>query len=282
MSIRRPSAGTAAAHEAAAERSVAPTRPPSFRTRSRVGRYPPSPGARPRQFPQRVSVFVPANPRMRAATARHGANPQPGPPLTALPTKQKTWTARGRCASGATARSPTTPRPARCLRTTDVHTSRLRQEHDAQNETHRGSRSARNAEIPERGAARKDHRHPDADGRGRHHPRAGVDGVLLVFDRAELARLFFAVAVVGVLALARRRRGDGKSVLLVAHGILVAVCGIALIDAPIAWVPRSAHMFLLPLAAAAAFIFEARERYGLSLRRSTSTDRSPRPGRSGR
>ncbi|MEK5756816.1 hypothetical protein, partial [Acinetobacter variabilis] len=93
---------------------------------------------------------------------------------------------------------------------------------------------------------------------------------------AELAGLFFAVAVVGVLALARRRRGDGKSVLLVAHGILVAVCGIALIDAPIAWVPRSAHMFLLPLAAAAAFIFEARERYGLSLRRSTSTDRSPR------
>lgn len=89
-----------------------------------------------------------------------------------------------------------------------------------------------------------------------------MDGVLLVFDRAELAGLFFAVAVVCVLALARRRRGDGKSVLLVAHGIVVAVCGIALIDAPIAWVPRSAHMFLLPLAAAAAFIFEARERYG--------------------
>ncbi|MDR6990491.1 EAL domain-containing protein [Luteimonas sp. 3794] len=82
------------------------------------------------------------------------------------------------------------------------------------------------------------------------------------FDRAELAGLFFAVAVVGVLALVRRRRGDGQSVLLVAHGILVAVCGIALIDAPIAWVPRSAHMFLLPLAAAAAFIFDARERYG--------------------
>ncbi len=82
------------------------------------------------------------------------------------------------------------------------------------------------------------------------------------FGRAELTGLFFAVAVVGVLALARRRRGDGRSVLLVAHGILIAVCGIALIDAPIAWVPRSAHMFLLPLAAAAAFIFEARERYG--------------------
>ncbi len=82
------------------------------------------------------------------------------------------------------------------------------------------------------------------------------------FDRAELSGLFFAVAVVGVLALARSRRSDGKSVLLVAHGILVAVSAIALIDAPIAWVPRSAHMFLLPLAAAAAFIFEPRERYG--------------------
>jgi len=82
------------------------------------------------------------------------------------------------------------------------------------------------------------------------------------FDRAELSGLFFAVAVVGVLALTRSKRTDGKSVLLVAHGILFAVCAIALIDAPIAWVPRSAHMFLLPLAAGAAFIFEARERYG--------------------
>ena len=33
---------------------------------------------------------------------------------------------------------------------------------------------------------------------------------------------------------------------------------IAWIDAPIAWVPRSVHLFLLPLAAGAAFTFEPR------------------------
>ena len=82
------------------------------------------------------------------------------------------------------------------------------------------------------------------------------------FDRAGLSVLFVAVMVVGVLALARSKRSDGRSILFVAHGILVAVCAIALIDAPIEWVPRSAHMFLLPLAAGAAFTFEARERYG--------------------
>lgn len=281
MSIRRQSAGTAAAHEAVAERSVASTQPPSVRTRSAwagirhrlVRALGSSRSASPsscrrtlecgplRRVTERTPNRVRRSPRCRR-------NKRPGPHEAAVhPARQR-------------GPRPHPAPPVVCGRRTC--TPRACQEHDAQNETHRGSRSARNAEIPERGAARKDHRHPDADGRGRHHPRAGVDGVLLVFDRAELARLFFAVAVVGVLALARRRRGDGKSVLLVAHGILVAVCGIALIDAPIAWVPRSAHMFLLPLAAAAAFIFEARERYGLSLRRSTSTDRSPRPGRSGR
>lgn len=82
------------------------------------------------------------------------------------------------------------------------------------------------------------------------------------FDRAELSGLFLGVMVVGVMALVRSKRSDGRSILLVAHGILIAVCAIALIDAPTEWVPRSAHMFLLPLAAGAAFTFEARERYG--------------------
>lgn len=82
------------------------------------------------------------------------------------------------------------------------------------------------------------------------------------FDRAGLSVLFVGVMVVGVLALARSKRSDGRSILFVAHGILAAVCAISLIDAPIEWVPRSTHMFLLPLAAGAAFTFEARERYG--------------------
>lgn len=84
----------------------------------------------------------------------------------------------------------------------------------------------------------------------------------LYFGRAELSVVFVGLIVVGVLALFRSRRADGASLLIVAHGVFLAVCAIALIDAPIAWVPRSVHLFLLPLAAGAAFTFEARERYG--------------------
>lgn len=84
----------------------------------------------------------------------------------------------------------------------------------------------------------------------------------LYVDRAELAAPFVWVMAVGVLALFRSRRADGTSLLIVAHGVFVSVCAVAVIDAPIAWVPRSGHLFLLPLAAGAAFTFDARERYG--------------------
>ena len=84
----------------------------------------------------------------------------------------------------------------------------------------------------------------------------------LYFGRHELSWVFVGLTGVGVLAVHRSKRSDGASILLVAHGILAVICAIALIDAPIAWVPRSAHLFLLPLAAGAAFTFERRERYG--------------------
>lgn len=84
----------------------------------------------------------------------------------------------------------------------------------------------------------------------------------LYFGRRELSVVFVGLAVVGVLAIRRSKRSDGASLLLVAHGVLAVICAIALIDAPIAWVPRSAHLFLLPLAAGAALTFERRERYG--------------------
>lgn len=84
----------------------------------------------------------------------------------------------------------------------------------------------------------------------------------LYFDRAELAAPFVGVMIIGIVAALSSRRADGTSLLIVAHGVFVSVCAIAIIDAPIAWVPRSAHLFLLPLAAGAAFTFDARERYG--------------------
>ncbi|WP_246704033.1 EAL domain-containing protein [Rhizobium sp. P38BS-XIX] len=82
------------------------------------------------------------------------------------------------------------------------------------------------------------------------------------FGRYELSVVFIGLTGVGMLALHRSRRSDSSSLLLVAHGVFAVVCAIAVIDAPMAWVPRSAHLFLLPLAAGAAFTFERRERYG--------------------
>ncbi len=82
------------------------------------------------------------------------------------------------------------------------------------------------------------------------------------FGRVELATVFILLSAVGVLALRRSRRSDSSSILIVAHGIFLAICAIAFIDAPIAWIPRSVHLYLIPLAAGAAFIFEPRERYG--------------------
>lgn len=82
------------------------------------------------------------------------------------------------------------------------------------------------------------------------------------FKRAELAAVFIPLVAVGILALRRSRRSDGTSLLIVAHGVFLAICAIALIDPPIAKVPRSVHLFLLPLAAGAAVTFEQRERYG--------------------
>lgn len=84
----------------------------------------------------------------------------------------------------------------------------------------------------------------------------------LYFHRAELALVFVILTGVGVLALQRSRRTDGASLLIVAHGVFLAVCAVAVIEPPVGNVPRSVHLFLLPLAAGAAFTFEARERYG--------------------
>lgn len=84
----------------------------------------------------------------------------------------------------------------------------------------------------------------------------------IYFRRYELSAVFVGLTGVGVLSVHQSKRSDGSSLLLIAHGILAVVCAISLIDAPIAWVPRSAHLFLLPLAAGAAVTFERRERYG--------------------
>lgn len=84
----------------------------------------------------------------------------------------------------------------------------------------------------------------------------------LYFGRGDLSFVFVGLMGVGLFAISRVKRSDVGSLLIVAHGVLFAVFAVGVIDAPIEWVPRSAHLFLLPLAAGAAFTFEARYRYG--------------------
>ncbi len=84
----------------------------------------------------------------------------------------------------------------------------------------------------------------------------------LHYHRADLALVFIFLIGVGVLALQRSPRTDGTSLLVVAHGIFTAIFAVSLIEPPVGDVPRSVHLFFLPLAAGAAFTFEARERYG--------------------
>lgn len=80
-----------------------------------------------------------------------------------------------------------------------------------------------------------------------------------------LSLAFVALAAAGVVAASRRRRCDSRSLLVVSHVIFAVILLIAIIDAPFGGVSRTVHLYFLPLAAGAAFTFEARERYGSTI-----------------
>jgi len=91
-------------------------------------------------------------------------------------------------------------------------------------------------------------------------------GVLLatccaLSGRHDLTLVFALFAITGLAALASITHCDYRHVVGLAHVMLVLVVVTAFIDAPTATIPRSAHLYFLPLAAAVAFIFGNKGRY---------------------
>lgn len=79
--------------------------------------------------------------------------------------------------------------------------------------------------------------------------------------RYDLALVFAAPTVVGTTALICVKRCDYRHLALLANSMLMLVVLMSIIDVPSASVPRSAHLYLLPLATASVFIFGGRNTY---------------------
>lgn len=79
--------------------------------------------------------------------------------------------------------------------------------------------------------------------------------------RYDLSALFVALSAIGLVCMRMVRQADLRRAPVVAHGLLLIVALIALIDSPSAEVPRSVHLFFLPLAVGSSFVFGAERRY---------------------
>lgn len=77
-----------------------------------------------------------------------------------------------------------------------------------------------------------------------------------------LAGIDFAVTSVGVLALVCTMTDRTRlAALLAVHGLLITISAFCLLDLPLAGIPRSVHMHLLPLGAAAFVLFRGENLY---------------------
>lgn len=79
--------------------------------------------------------------------------------------------------------------------------------------------------------------------------------------RFDLAMLFASLSAIGIACLQMVRRTNLRPAPVIAHGLFMIVALIALIDSPTADVPRTVHLFFLPLAVGSSFVFEAGRRY---------------------
>lgn len=93
----------------------------------------------------------------------------------------------------------------------------------------------------------------------------GIGGAWSVYfaltQQPGLMLLFGLMGATGVAALACMRRCERRHLVVLAHAMLLLVLATAAVDVPDMQVARSAHLYLVPLGVAAAFLFGARNRY---------------------
>ncbi len=80
-------------------------------------------------------------------------------------------------------------------------------------------------------------------------------------DRIELAFLYAMLILVGIGSLACTRRSMPIALIGIAHSMLLLVVIKSMIDVPLDGIPRSIHLYFLPLGAAAFFVFRTESRY---------------------
>ncbi|MPS93105.1 MAG: EAL domain-containing protein [Comamonas sp.] len=81
------------------------------------------------------------------------------------------------------------------------------------------------------------------------------------FSRIDLAFIFLALFLVGVCSYFSAKKFSYHYLVGIAHALLLIVTAISLIDSPIEDVPRSAHVYFLPLAIGVVFVFNHKHKY---------------------
>lgn len=83
----------------------------------------------------------------------------------------------------------------------------------------------------------------------------------LAYARLDFAVIFVALSLIGVLSFFAAKKFNYFLFIFIAHSLLAIIAAISSFDTPLVNVPRSAHVFFLPLAIGVIFIFNRNEKY---------------------
>jgi len=83
----------------------------------------------------------------------------------------------------------------------------------------------------------------------------------LMYARLDFSIIFFGLFCVGVVSFFASKKFNYFLFLIIAHSLLLIVAAISFFDTPLAHIPRSAHVFFLPLAMGVIFIFNQNDKY---------------------
>jgi len=82
-----------------------------------------------------------------------------------------------------------------------------------------------------------------------------------MYARFELALVFVGLSLVGVLSYFASKKFNYILFVVIANSLLIVIAAISFYDTPLPYVPRSAHVFFLPLAMGVVFIFNQNDKY---------------------